>query len=283
MAVGTFLVLATLILLNQYQLPEDVKASLLLTTLLTVSLLLILGLFSALLHLNHRVNAKFVLSNLKNSWLSREAISGMTFGATSIALILTHLLTKDGAIAFTIFSWLGVLSGVVLIYSMSRIYTLRTVPVWNTWVTPLSFLISVLLLGLLLLSNILNLLFRAYAGWSTSIIQMENLFRTVGWVAATVLSLQLILSFIKDRVLVWRGGIGKQSVRQVKRDYFVLVILRGVFGLLGIALCILLALPSLSFSDYIFDITLAGAFLLALTSESIGRYLFFASFKRSGL
>jgi DMSO reductase anchor subunit len=55
------------------------------------------------------------------------------------------------AILYTVTSLLGV----GLIYSMAKVYQLRTMPSWNTWRTMAGFFITALLLGQLLMLNIL--------------------------------------------------------------------------------------------------------------------------------
>ena len=43
--------------------------------------------------------------------------------------------------------WTVALLGLALLVSMANAYRLRTVPAWDTWVTPVSFFATVLLLG----------------------------------------------------------------------------------------------------------------------------------------
>jgi len=283
MAVGTLMVLALLTILDQPFFPQDVMDDLSSTIFLLVPLLLVLGVLSAILHLRRPGNAKLAMANLKKSWLSREMLLGFFFGIVILMLSLVQLLEIDASDFYTVLLWFGVLTGIGLVYGMSRIYMLRTVPVWNTWATPISFFISAVLLGVLIVSITLSLLFPPYLNSESEFINVEYILRNLGWVSAILLSTQLFVTFIRDRYFLWRGGGSKESVQLVRRRHPILGNLREAYGLLGIGLCILFALQPFSNTDFVFDVAIVGAFLLALTSETIGRFLFYASFKRSGL
>jgi anaerobic dimethyl sulfoxide reductase subunit C (anchor subunit) len=166
---------------------------------------------------------------------------------------------------------------------MSRIYMLRTVPAWNTWVTPISFFISAILFGMLILSIAVSLLVQTHSSSGNLILVAADLVRMMGWGSAILLSAQLLISFVKDRILLWRGGTSEESIRLMKQRHPALGLLRAIFGFLGIGLCILFALQPFSNTDFVLDIAILLAFLLTLTSEILGRFLFYASFKRSGI
>jgi DMSO reductase anchor subunit len=52
-----------------------------------------------------------------------------------------HAATLDAALDLT------ALVGAILIYAMSRVYRLRTVPAWDTWRTPARFFLAAVVLG----------------------------------------------------------------------------------------------------------------------------------------
>jgi DMSO reductase anchor subunit len=160
---------------------------------------------------------------------------------------------------------------------------LRTVPSWNIWATPLSFFISTILLGALILSIAVSLFLQTHSSVGTDLIAVKDFIRFMGWGSAILLSTQLLISFVKDRYLLWRGGISRESIQLLKHRYQALGILRAIFGLFAIGLCILFALQSFSNSNFVLEPAIVLAFLLTLTSETVGRFLFYASFKRSGL
>ncbi len=108
------------------------------------------GGFFSFAHLGAKRNAWRALTHLRKSWLSREILYVGLFGAgwlVSIAPLPWQMLIA----ARTITSVLGVL----LIYSMSQVYHLQTMPAWNTWRTTVGFFVTAILLGQSLVLNVL--------------------------------------------------------------------------------------------------------------------------------
>lgn len=139
------------------------------------------GIGAAFLHLGSPRHAWLALAGLRTSWLSREILftvlfaaswgltagialfgggAGITGGAGAAAGLsgaastapgapgapITaaspgHLATLDAALELT------ALMGAVLVYAMSRVYRLRTVPAWDTWRTPVRFFLAAAVLG----------------------------------------------------------------------------------------------------------------------------------------
>ena len=283
MAIGIVVVFAPFTFIDEIRFPQTLSAYLYNTLFWGILILLILAVLSGMLHLRRMRNVKFVLANLKKSWLSRETLLGLSFGFVILALGLVRLTQIIIPNLITTLLWAGALIGLALVFGMSNVYRLRTVPAWNTWATPISFLLSTLLLGALSLSIAVSLLSQTYLRDGSELNEITDLLWYLGWGSAILLCTQLLLAFLKDRYLLWRGGDANQSVVQVKRNHPILGMLREAFGLLAIGLCILFALQPFSSSEFGFDVAIAAALLLALTSETIGRFLFYASYKRSGL
>jgi DMSO reductase anchor subunit len=84
------------------------------------------------------------VTHLKKSWLSREVLMAGLFGAVWAVTAGLRWLHKDSNAL-----WLVALLGIGLIYSMSRVYYLKTVPSWNTWRTTAAFFLSAAVLGAL--------------------------------------------------------------------------------------------------------------------------------------
>ncbi len=117
---------------------------------LIVGVCLGVGGLSSFAHLGSKRNAWRALAHLRKSWLSREVLYVGLFGLgwlVSIAPPSQHILT--GARLLTS------LFGIGLIYNMSQVYRLQTMPTWNTWRTPIGFFVTSILLGHLLTTNIL--------------------------------------------------------------------------------------------------------------------------------
>jgi DMSO reductase anchor subunit len=115
-----------------------------LKVLLAIGLLLGLGGLLSFLHLGRKRNAWRAVLHLKKSWLSREILLAGLFGV-SWAITAGWIWLGNASVAL----WPMALLGLATVYSMGRVYLLRSVPGWNNWRTPLSFFLSAIVLGTL--------------------------------------------------------------------------------------------------------------------------------------
>jgi hypothetical protein len=104
-----------------------------------------LGLFVALAHLARPGLAPHALRNLTASWLSREILSVQAFAGVVFLSILSSLL--DGSSVLILLEAAACLLGGAAMFSMTRVYLIKTVPEWNSPATLLEFAGSVILLG----------------------------------------------------------------------------------------------------------------------------------------
>ncbi len=100
--------------------------------------LLCAGALASLAHLSDPWVSFYTITNAGTSWLSREIWFVGLFGAATLAWLLTRRAWVR---------WLAALLGLGLVYVMSRVYTLPTVPFWNSAATFWTFLAASLLLG----------------------------------------------------------------------------------------------------------------------------------------
>jgi anaerobic dimethyl sulfoxide reductase subunit B len=115
-----------------------------LSVLLAPGILLLVGGAVSFLHLGRKRNAWRAVLHLKKSWLSREILMAVLFGAAwavEIGLKLFWEVTPNPLPMAIV--------GLGLIYSMARVYLLRAVPAWNSWRTPATFFLSTAILGAL--------------------------------------------------------------------------------------------------------------------------------------
>ena len=98
-------------------------------------------------HLGSPLNAYRTLGNLRTSWLSREILFLLIFLAcTAVLFAITRLASQASPISL-IFQVTGSLAGLLLIFTMARLYLLPAVPAWNSMLTPYLFFSSTFLLG----------------------------------------------------------------------------------------------------------------------------------------
>lgn len=100
-------------------------------------------------HLGHPFRAYRVLANLRTSWLSREIVSELAFLAGLSTLAALAFFGAGEGRASRAAAILTSVAALAFLASMTRLYMLTTVPVWNTVSTPLSFGLSAGLLGAL--------------------------------------------------------------------------------------------------------------------------------------
>ena len=107
------------------------------------------GAVFSLFHLGRPQRAFKALAKSETSWLSREVTAEMIFGLAAVVLaVLAWKMPRSSAsIALAV---LVVAEAGTFIYSMARIYTIKSVPVWFSPATLVSFASTALVLGSLI-------------------------------------------------------------------------------------------------------------------------------------
>lgn len=236
---------------------------------------LVMGTLSAGLHLGSPSHAVFSISNLRSSWLSREALLGGSFGLVSMILLIRRWLGLRLSILDGIFILAGGLCGLTLVYGISRLYMLRTVPAWNNLGTPAAFFTTSFQLGIVTVAAVsMGLAVSNYADVSS-----EFLSRLLTWSTLMILTfsvVQLGISIFVALYLNNRGGAAAESVHLLWTKLRTLLICRcgtlflGV-GILALSLVVLLT-----------PISLFLTFGLIFVSEILGLFLFYGYYHREG-
>jgi DMSO reductase anchor subunit len=114
--------------------------------------LAVAGLISSTFHLGRPGRAWRAFSQWRSSWLSREGIAAVG------TLVLYGIYALIWMIEGERLVWLGIivgLGGILTVFTTAMIYTqMKTVPHWNTWVTPVTYLLFSLCTGYLLVAGI---------------------------------------------------------------------------------------------------------------------------------
>lgn len=246
------------------------------TLLIMVLASLALGTLSAGLHLGSPSHAVFSISNLRSSWLSREALLGGSFGLIGLVLLIRRLRGFSYSILDGFFILAGVICGLALVFGISRLYMLRTVPAWNNLGTPITFFTTSLQLGIvatavvsvrLAVSNHVDVSSEFFSRLLTLSILLTLLFG----------AFQLGISFFVSLYLINRGGAAAESVRLLWTKLRTLLIYRFATLLLGAGIL------TLSLAIQLSPVSLFLAFGLILTSEVFGRFLFYWYYRREGI
>jgi DMSO reductase anchor subunit len=234
--------------------------------------MLIVGALSAVLHLGRPREARLVLANLRSSWLSRESALGVAFGAGIAAVFAMRRMDFGTPATRACLEVAVVLCGLGLVFAISRLYRLRTVPAWDTWATPAAFFGTALVLGMALAA--LNQL---QAGVSTG--TLSRALHGLSIVAVMLAAGQLVVTLIHVNDLRRQGGAAAASAAIITADLRPVLALRVIATVSGAAL---LPIATWPYGRQDPKVALA-AFALLLVGEILGRYIFYASHRRVGL
>jgi DMSO reductase anchor subunit len=218
----------------------------------------------SLLHLGRPDRALRAVANLRRSWLSREVLAAALFTATAAALLLLPGPWRGPLLAGT------AVLGVLLLVAMVRTYRLRTVPAWDSWATGAMFLQSALATGGALTA--LALALRSPHGHAGAAQTGAAVVGALALVAGPLLAARWRAALSRS------GGAGEEAARRLAAGAF---LRRGrlAAALAGAALL----LAALALTAPWRGAGLAGALLLALLAEALGRALFYRARVRSGL
>ncbi len=236
---------------------------------------LVLGTGSAGMHLGRPLNARFSFTNVRTSWLSREALFGGFFGIVNFCLLLRQFYGAEFSIFDGVLILLGMTSGLGLVAVISKLYMLRTVPAWNNWGTPGTFFTTTFLLGLVLTTGI-----------QTGSIFWDEIY-AVNMMPPDVFQVSIMLIIILAGIqtgiylitilsLKGQRGIAAESSRLVWTG--LRPILAGRFLTLWSGAGILIGSLGLELSLLIIIL----GFGLIVVSEVLGRYLFYGFYRREG-
>jgi len=239
--------------------------------LLVLLLLPLTGIFAAALHLGFPLRTRFSIVNLRTSWLSREAVWGIGFGLLVAATLLLRIRRTDFGLLDCVIILAGITCGLCLVYAISRLYMLRTVPAWNHAGTPAAFFITSFLLGAVAIAAVWFLL---NIGSAVNASAPGNIPFLGIWhlVIILLVGLQVVIFAVTNLYLNQQKGTPADSVSLLWTKLRGVLFARFLTAGVGVTLLILRLPPVLTLLAY----------LLLLISELLGRYLFYGFYRRSG-
>jgi anaerobic dimethyl sulfoxide reductase subunit C (anchor subunit) len=233
--------------------------------LLLALVMMAVALTTSFLHLGTPLNAYKSIRNLGTSWLSREILAIQIYSLSLFGVFLLNWYGMNwygtGFNRFSLLHGLLMVSGLALLWTMIRVYTLPTIPPWNRWYTPVSFLATTLSLGSLFLLILGELHLLALPG------PVNNGLR---WLLAAILLIELVSSiFHHAGMRRLPPGLGKpdftggafQRIFTVRLATVVIILL---LVMLDTPPVVWLAVP-------------------LIAQEILGRLLFYASYFRTGV
>ena len=256
--------------------------------------ILVLGLLASMTHLGTPIRAINALRHLDSSWLSREILFGLLFAAVGGAFAFSQWFKWLTPRLRQVLAGLAALVGLALIWSMTMVYLLPTVPAWDSWATPVRFFATTFLLGSLAVGAALVVTAdvrrrRGAAVDEVSERVIMSSLRGIAIGAITMLGVEFVVLPLYLGKLATAGSAATTASSGVLvNTYGGYAVAQLVLVFLGVALLgVFLSRLAKRFSSaaYVQLIAIApvAAFVLVSAGEIIGRMLFYASYARVGL
>jgi anaerobic dimethyl sulfoxide reductase subunit C len=258
--------------------------------LLAIGPVLVLGLLASLFHLGNPFVAYRAITNLGTSWLSREILFGVLFAASGFLFALLQWRKIGSPGLRNIIAWVTAVFGVVLVYSMARVYMLETQPAWNTSATIISFFATTFLLGGLAIGAafVVNYALVKQADPSCAEVQCNLLrgsLKGIAVAAVLLLGIEVITTPLLIAYLAGGGAAAQASASLFGTEFALLQGLRLGLVFLGAGVLAFFLFQSAGSPgrERVAGNLAISAFALVLAAEVIGRFLFYATHVRIGI
>ena len=227
---------------------------------------------SSFLHLGNPANAPRALNNLSGSWLSREILAiGVFTTSLLITLMLGWKTGNPGTLKYLMV--LSSLAGMALLWTMARIYVMPTIPAWNSWNTPVSFISTALGLGLLTLLFLNN---------NGSIIIADHILR-IFWIALITILLIEIVSAVTHQHKLATMDQGMDKLVFHKGTFYRVFLVRMAILIFICQLAVALAFKPELLPGNSDSLWVSLLFVSGIAQELTGRLLFYSSYFRIGV
>ncbi|MDH5879935.1 dimethyl sulfoxide reductase anchor subunit [Vibrio sp. S/42/10] len=227
-----------------------------------------LGFMFSTTHLGSPLRAFNAFNQLGSAWLSNEVFFGAAFFAVGGLQWLLSVLKKGGVAIQKALMVGAMVLGVIFMYAMINVYMINTVPTWDNIYTPLSFIMTMVVGGLLLSQFVI-----VFANDSRFTVD-----RNITMLAVIAVAISLLVTVGKLNLI---GDIQTSAAKASE-----LVDGLGSYVILQVALLmaslLIWILPMLNKAK-VNPVNLSLALVLFLASELIGRGLFYSLHMTSGL
>lgn len=226
----------------------------------------VISVMFSVFHMGRPLKALNTLDNLSSSWLSREILMIITYLLLSGLFTLFLFIKSEWKRLGLVLLNLATVSGIVLIFTMSRIYSSLPIPVWQPIFTFLNFVATTLALG-----GGLMLIMQIQIG---SLSGQQSL----AWILGIVLLLEIIFIPIFLSYLDQNSTASQLSLKLLLKDFTLFFYLRLGFQILSIG-SISLAIIGIRSNTAEFKKLfwpVIGATCFIFLNEIMGRILFYA-------
>jgi len=227
---------------------------------------------SSFLHLGNPANAPNALKNLSRSWLSREILAIGLFSLSLVFMLLSEWIA--GQSEYLKFLMLvSSIFGLGLLWMMIRIYVMPTIPAWNSWYTPVSFVSTALSLGLLTFLSL----------HASTIVSTNDQIAGQFWNALVVVLLIEIVSGFAHQSNLVKIDSGIDELIFNSGTFHRIVLLRMAILTIACLVTIVFAFKPDLLPDNGNSFWISLLFLSVIVQELMGRLLFYSSYFRIGV
>ncbi|WP_162873000.1 dimethyl sulfoxide reductase anchor subunit family protein [Austwickia chelonae] len=290
MSVGSFVVLGLIHLLNA-RVDPHVMDRVTDPALYAVGPLLVLGMGASTLHLGSPLRGINALRHLGTSWLSNEIAAGIVFLVLGAAFAAAQWFKVGTSRARQMLAGVTAGVGLFLVYCINRVYSLRTVPAWDTPYTLVDFFTTTLLLGALAVGTamVVTARVRARRGEEKHAEDDELILVCLRGIALAAMAL-LAVKFVAQPVYLAYLGThpdpaAARSLQVRGETYGAFAVLQYTAIVAGVAVLgyFLARLSRGPVAQKVLTGVVVSAFSLVFLGEVVGRMLFYASMVRTGL
>ena len=290
MSVGSFIILGVVHLFVERKAGLDQADQMRDRALLAIVPILGLGLLASLLHLGNPLIAYKAVSKVGSAWLSREILLGATFFVVGAAFAFMQWKKISTPTVRNIIAVIAALIGLVLVFIMSQVYQIRTVPAWNTIATPITFFTTTFLLGTLAVgaAYVANYGYLRRKDADCVEMQCSLLHKTLRWLmiaAIVLLGIEFLVAPMYVAYLASLGGAAATSAGMMVGKFGLVFALRLILVFLGVGVLSVFIFQNAAVEgkDQVLGYLTYAAFALVLVGEVLGRFLFYATYVRVGI
>ena len=290
MSVGSFIVLGFIHYFTRRTEGTEAADQMSDRALLAIGPVLILAMLASLFHLGNPLYAPRAITNVANSWLSREILFGVLFAVTGGVFAIMQWRKISSFALRNVIALVAAVIGLGLVTSMAMVYMLRSQPAWNSLATPVSFFVTTFLLGLFAVAAafVANYGYLKNKDAECAEANCVLVRRALRWIVATSLVLLGVTVLVIPLYVASLGsgtGAAVESIRILTEDHLLLFGLRIALvflgaGVLGFFLYQNATAPG---QEKMMRVLAYSAFALVFVAEVVGRFLFYASHVRIGV
>lgn len=227
-----------------------------------------IGFLFSTTHLGSPLRALNAFNKLGSAWLSNEVFFGAAFFMVGGIQWLLSVLKKGGAVVQKVLMISAMVLGAIFMYSMIKVYMINTVPTWDNIYTPLSFVMTMAVSGLLLSQFVIVAAKDSDFGFD----------RNITIIAISAIAISLLVTVGKANLIgdIQSSVVNASELVDGLGTYLMVQIALLMFGL------IIWVLPLINKTS-LNSVNLSVALVLVLASELIGRGLFYSLHMTSGL